>query len=71
MTSPAHHSTAAHHAHRHSGHGGAVRTSAHATLHCLVGCVVGEVAGLALGVTLGLGTWPTILLATALAYSGR
>ncbi|MCG8325584.1 MAG: DUF4396 domain-containing protein [Thiotrichales bacterium] len=43
-------------------------TSAHATLHCLLGCVIGEVAGLMLAVTLGLGVWPTILLATTLAY---
>ena len=57
------------HAHHH-GHGGAsaLTTSAQATLHCLTGCVIGEVAGLAIGVTFGLGTWPTIILATLLAY---
>jgi hypothetical protein len=44
-------------------------TSAHATLHCLTGCVVGEVAGLMIGISLGLGIWPTILLATLLAYA--
>jgi len=43
-------------------------TSAQATLHCLTGCVIGEVAGLMIAVTLGLGVWPTILLATSLAY---
>jgi hypothetical protein len=45
-----------------------MRTSAQATIHCLTGCVIGEVAGLSLGVTFGLGTWPTIILATGLAY---
>jgi hypothetical protein len=34
----------------------------------LTGCIIGEVVGLAIGVTLGLGTWPTIILATGLAY---
>ena len=58
-----------HHAHgHHSGSGGAFRTSAQATIHCLTGCVIGEVVGLGIGVTLGLGTWPTIILATGLAY---
>ena len=57
------------HAHHGSGGGGPLRTSAQATLHCLTGCVIGEVAGLAIGVSLGLGTWPTIILATALAYA--
>jgi hypothetical protein len=56
-----------HHAH-HGVTGGAFVTSAQATLHCLTGCVIGEVTGLAIGVTLGLGVWPTILLATTLAY---
>jgi len=56
------------HAHHHGHGGGALRTSAQATLHCLTGCVIGEVAGLAIGVTLGLGTWPTIVLATLLSY---
>ena len=46
-----------------------LRTSAQATLHCLTGCVIGEVAGLAIGVSLGLGIWPTIILATVLAYA--
>ncbi len=57
--------------HSHHGHpgGGTLRTSAQATLHCLTGCVIGEVAGLAIGVTLGLGIWPTIILATGLAYA--
>jgi hypothetical protein len=63
---PAH----AHHAHAHHGHvGGPLRTSAQATLHCLAGCVIGEVVGLAIGVSLSLDTWPTIILATALAYA--
>ncbi len=58
-----------HHAHgHHGGSGGAFRTSAQATIHCLTGCVIGEVVGLGIGVTLGLGTWPTIILATGLAY---
>jgi hypothetical protein len=58
------------HVHHHYGRGGgALRTSAQATFHCLTGCVIGEVAGLAIGVTLGLGTWPTIILATVLAYA--
>lgn len=66
MSDHTHH---AHSAHAHHGHGGgALKTSAQATLHCLTGCVIGEVAGLAIGVTLGLGVWPTIILATALAY---
>lgn len=52
----------------HHGKGGSLRTSAQSTLHCLTGCVIGEVAGLAIGVTLGLGVWPTIVLATFLAY---
>lgn len=56
------------HSHHH-GHGATtLGTSASATLHCLTGCIIGEVAGLAIGVELGLGTWPTILLATFLAY---
>lgn len=59
----------AHSTHGHHGHGGSsLKTSAQATLHCLTGCVIGEVTGLAIGVTLGLGVWPTIALATALAY---
>src|SRR5688572_2873395 len=59
------HSANAHH----GGGGGPWRVSAQATLHCLTGCVIGEVAGLAIGVTFGLGVWPTIILATALAYA--
>ena len=62
-------SAQSHQAHgHHGGSGGAFRTSAQATIHCLTGCVIGEVVGLGLGVTLGLGTWPTIILATGLAY---
>lgn len=55
--------------HAHGAGGGPLRTSAQATLHCLTGCVIGEVTGLAIGVTLGLGAWPTIILATVLAYA--
>lgn len=52
----------------HGAKGGALVTSAQATLHCLTGCIIGEVAGLAIGVSLGIGVWPTIILATTLAY---
>lgn len=62
----AHHS---HHTHHGHGGGGVWRTSAQATLHCLTGCVIGEVAGLMIGVSLGLAPWPTIILATLLAYA--
>jgi hypothetical protein len=47
---------------------GSLLTSARATLHCLTGCVIGEVAGLMIAVTLGLSVWPTVILATSLAY---
>ncbi len=65
-----HHGHAGHGAHAHHGHGGGgpLKTSFQATLHCLTGCVIGEVAGLMIGVSLGLGVWPTIILATTLAY---
>ena len=56
------------HSHHHGADSGPIVTAAQATLHCLSGCVIGEVAGLAIGVTAGLGVWPTILLATGLAY---
>jgi hypothetical protein len=56
-----------HHAHGTSAHS-LSSTSFHATLHCLTGCVIGEVAGLAIGVHFGLGMWPTMILATLLAY---
>jgi len=64
------HSSDQHSAHAHHGHGGggALRTSAQATLHCLTGCVIGEVAGLLIGVTIGLSPAPLIVLATALSY---
>jgi uncharacterized protein DUF4396 len=58
---------ASHHGHHGQG-GGALGTSARATLHCLTGCIIGEVVGLAIGVGLGLGAWPTIVLATLLSY---
>jgi Domain of unknown function (DUF4396) len=75
MADHAHHQDHALHqhggAHAHHGHGsgGALKTSAQATLHCLTGCVIGEVAGLAIGVSLGLPAWQTIALATLLAYA--
>jgi len=43
-------------------------TSAKATVHCLTGCVIGEVAGLIIAMAIGLSVWPTIILATSLAY---
>lgn len=54
----------------HQAHGkqSAFSTAFHATLHCLTGCVIGEVIGLAIGVHYGLGMWPTMILATVLAY---
>ena len=65
----AQHDHAHHHHHHGYGGGGPWRTSAQATLHCLTGCVIGEVAGLMIGVGLGLAVWPTIILATVLAYA--
>lgn len=56
------------HLHHHGGSGGALVTSALATAHCLVGCAIGEFAGLAIGVTAGWSPWPTMALATVLAY---
>ncbi len=56
------------HGHKHAGGGTAIKTSAQATLHCLTGCVIGEVAGLLIGVHFALGMWPTMILATILAY---
>ncbi|MFL6773997.1 MAG: DUF4396 domain-containing protein, partial [Sphingomicrobium sp.] len=61
---PSHHGTHTHH----GDSGGALKTSAHATLHCLTGCVIGEVAGLMIGVTIGMSPWPMIVLATTLSY---
>jgi hypothetical protein len=57
------------HGHGHGASSNPFMVSAQATLHCLTGCVVGEVAGLAIGVSLGLPAWPTIILATLLAYA--
>jgi hypothetical protein len=63
------HGSSHNHGHLHHAHGGgALRTSAHATLHCLTGCVIGEFAGLAIGVTLALGSGVTVVLATLLSY---
>ncbi len=60
---------AACHGDTHAGHGSnPFTTSAKATLHCLTGCVIGEVTGLIIAMALGLGVWPTIFLATSLAY---
>lgn len=58
----------AHHAHG-VGDASPARLATSATLHCLTGCAIGEVAGLMIGVTLGIGAWPTMILATALAYA--
>ena len=57
-------------AHAHHAHAGdsPARVATAATIHCLTGCAVGEIAGLMIGVSLGLGVWPTMVLATALAY---
>jgi hypothetical protein len=70
-TAADHHSSNYGH-HGHHAHGSAMGrplvTSAHATLHCLVGCAIGEVTGLAIGISLGMGPWPTMALATVLAY---
>ena len=62
---PASHGPHAHHA----DSGSPLKVSAQATLHCLTGCVIGEVTGLAIGVGFGLGVWPTMILATVLAYA--
>ena len=67
MSDHSHHNHSVHGQHGHAG-GGTLRTSAQATIHCLTGCIIGEIAGLMIGVSLGLGAWPTIVLATALAY---
>ena len=67
MTS-SHHSGPASHAHHGHGSGGALRTSAHATLHCLTGCIIGEMAGLLIGTIIGLSPLPMIILATSLSY---
>ncbi len=55
-------------AHAHHHRGNPFVTSAQATIHCLIGCAIGEVTGLFIGVSLGLAVWPTIVLATILAY---
>jgi hypothetical protein len=60
-------STSHGHKQEHSGDS-LVSTSFHTTLHCLTGCVIGEVVGLAIGVHFALGMWPTMILATVLAY---
>ena len=57
--------------HAHHAHAGdtPARIATAATLHCLTGCAIGEIAGLMIGVSLGIGVWPTMLLATVLAYA--
>lgn len=66
--------TASNHAVTHAHHHGSAddspaRIATSATLHCLTGCIIGEIAGLMIGVTLGIGVWPTMILATVLAYA--
>lgn len=57
------------HAHMHGAAGDSpARIATAATVHCLTGCIIGEVVGLAIGVSLGIGVWPTMVLATVLAY---
>jgi len=57
------------HAHHHGANlGSPMRLATSATIHCLTGCAIGELVGLAIGVSLGIGVWPTMLLATVLAY---
>ena len=53
----------------HGNHGSSMGLAASATVHCLTGCAIGELAGLAIGVTFGMGVWPTMILATLLAYA--
>jgi len=66
---PSHHASHAH-GHAHSATSASTwRLAASATVHCLTGCAIGEFVGLAIGVSLGLGTWATIVLATALSYA--
>lgn len=57
-----------HHGHDHEVQSNPLVTAAQSTLHCLTGCVIGEVAGLMIAVMIGLSIWPTIILATTLAY---
>ena len=61
------------HAHAHHHHGAGLgspaRLATSATIHCLTGCAIGELLGLAIGVSLGIGVWPTMILATVLAYA--
>ena len=44
------------------------RTAFMATVHCLTGCTIGEVLGMVIGTVLGWSTWPTVVLAVALAF---
>ncbi|HEU5474774.1 MAG TPA: DUF4396 domain-containing protein [Actinophytocola sp.] len=44
------------------------RVAVNATLHCLTGCAIGEVLGMVIGTSLGWSTWPTVILAVALAF---
>ncbi|MFH1067107.1 MAG: DUF4396 domain-containing protein [bacterium] len=43
-------------------------TSAYVTLHCLIGCTIGEILGLVISVSFAFGVWPTMGLATLLAF---
>jgi uncharacterized protein DUF4396 len=55
--------------HAHAASAGSLnRIALVATAHCLTGCAIGEVLGLVIGTALGWSTWPTIVLAVALAF---
>jgi hypothetical protein len=43
-------------------------TAISATLHCLTGCAIGEVLGMVLATWWGWATWPSVVLAVALAF---
>jgi hypothetical protein len=62
------HTHPATHAHGHTGHDASWSTAISATLHCLTGCAIGEVLGMVLASWWGWGTWPSVLLAVALAF---
>ena len=62
------HTTPSHHDHD-AGHSDtSLKSAMHATLHCLTGCAIGETIGLMIGVHFALGMWPTMILATVLAF---
>jgi hypothetical protein len=64
-----HTASAQHHSHNDRAGVSPARLATHATLHCLSGCALGELAGLAIGVSLGWSPWPTMALATVLAFA--